>query len=190
MTRRLQHYDVPEWRPMMIVAAFGALIILGGLVCQIIMFYVSIRDREKLRDLIGDPWDGRSLEWATASPPPVYNFAVLPNVATTNPIGTPSSAIGATASSTAEPDYVDIEMPRNSPTGVVAAFFATVMGFALIWQIWWLVGVAFVGAYATFVVFAWRDRDEQTIPAEVVAARRPRQSRRARSTALRSYAPR
>ena len=43
------------------------------------------------------------------------------------------------------------------------------MGFALIWHIWWLVVVAFLGAFATFVVFAWRDRTEDLIPADEVA---------------------
>jgi cytochrome o ubiquinol oxidase subunit 1 len=60
-------------------------------------------------------------------------------------------------------------MPKNSPTGFVTAFFVTVMGFSLIWHIWWLVGAAFVGAYATFVVFAWRDEEDYKIPAEEVA---------------------
>jgi cytochrome o ubiquinol oxidase subunit 1 len=68
-----------------------------------------------------------------------------------------------------EPAYGEIEMPMNSPTGFVCAFFATFMGFALIWHIWWMVAVAAVGAYATFVVFAWRDRDDDIIPAEEVA---------------------
>ena len=68
-----------------------------------------------------------------------------------------------------EPDYADIEMPRNSPTGFVCAFFATVMGFALIWHIWWMVAAGFVGAFATFVAFAWRDHDEYVIPAAEVA---------------------
>jgi cytochrome o ubiquinol oxidase subunit 1 len=68
-----------------------------------------------------------------------------------------------------EPAYQDIEMPRNSPTGFVCAFFATVMGFALIWQIWWMVIAGFLGAFATFVVFAWRDHDEYEIPADEVA---------------------
>ena len=81
MTRRMQHYDVPEWRPWMIIAGDRrVLIALAGVVCQIVKLYVSIRDRERLRDPIGDPWDGRSLEWATASPPPAFNFAVLPQV--------------------------------------------------------------------------------------------------------------
>ena len=70
---------------------------------------------------------------------------------------------------TKEVDYQPIEMPRNSPTGFVCAFFATFMGFALIWHIWWMVIVALIGAYATFVVFAWRDHDEYEIPTEEVA---------------------
>jgi cytochrome o ubiquinol oxidase subunit 1 len=69
------------------------------------------------------------------------------------------------------PEYQDIEMPRNSPTGFVCAFFATIMGFALIWHIWWMVILGGLGAFATFVVFAWRDHDEYIIPAGEVAAR-------------------
>ena len=80
MTRRMQHYDVPEWRPWLIVAACGAALIMCGIAFQIIQLVVSIRQREQLRDETGDPWDGRSLEWATASPPPAFNFAVLPTV--------------------------------------------------------------------------------------------------------------
>ena len=74
-------------------------------------------------------------------------------------------------------------MPRNSPTGFMCAFFASFMGFALIWHIWWIVGLGLLGAYATFVVFAWRDREEDTIPADEVA-RIDRANRAARSAAL------
>ena len=64
--------------------------------------------------------------------------------------------------------YEDIELPRNSPTGFICAFFATIIGFALIWHIWWLAGLGFVGAYVTFVVFAWRDRVEEVMTAAEV----------------------
>ncbi|MEO8936141.1 MAG: cbb3-type cytochrome c oxidase subunit I, partial [Burkholderiaceae bacterium] len=80
MTRRMQHYDVPEWRPWLLVAAAGALLITTGIALQIWQLVYSIRHREALRDVTGDLWDGRSLEWATPSPPPLFNFAVLPNV--------------------------------------------------------------------------------------------------------------
>jgi len=189
MTRRMQHYDVPEWRPWILISGFGALLVLTGIICQIIQLVVSIRERESLRDLVGDPWDGRTLEWATSSPPPAYNFAVLPEVDEEETYWTVKQAAARRAALREAPEYVDIEMPRNSPTGFVVAFFATIMGFSLIWQIWWLVAVAFVGSYATFVVFAWRDHDEHTIPANEVA-RLDTANREARALALKSYAPR
>jgi cytochrome o ubiquinol oxidase subunit 1 len=80
MTRRMQHYDVAAWRPWLLIAAGGAVIILAGIILQILQLAVSIRRREELRDETGDPWNGRSLEWATSSPPPAFNFAVLPHV--------------------------------------------------------------------------------------------------------------
>ena len=82
MTRRLQHIADPSWRPLLLVAEAGAVIIFLGILCQIVQIYVSIRTRESRRDLTGDPWNGRTLEWATSSPPPAYNFAVLPRVET------------------------------------------------------------------------------------------------------------
>ncbi len=167
MTRRMQHYDVAEWRPWLLLAGVGAVVILIGIIFQIAQLVVSIRDRDELRDYTGDPWDGRSLEWATASPPPVFNFAVLPIV--TGPDAYWTMKAEAKEGAVQPPDYQPIEMPRNSPTGFVCAFFATLMGFALIWQIWWMVIAGLLGAFATFVVFAWRDHDEYEIPAAEVA---------------------
>jgi cytochrome o ubiquinol oxidase subunit 1 len=169
MTRRMQHYDVPEWRPWLILAGFGALMILSAIICQIIQLATSIRDRDALRDVTGDPWDGRSLEWATASPPPVFNFAISPDVTGEDAYWLMKAHARDQGLKPAEPAYRDIEMPRNSPTGFVCAFFATIMGFALIWHIWWMVILGGIGAFATFVAFAWRDHDEYVIPAAEVA---------------------
>jgi cytochrome o ubiquinol oxidase subunit 1 len=177
MTRRMQHYDVPQWHPWLVVAAVGAVLIAIGIALQVAQLAVSIRHRAALRDTTGDPWNGRSLEWSTASPPPFFNFAVLPDVQGEEAHWAlkRERTQGAAA---AEPDYRDIHMPRNSATGFVCAFFATVMGFALIWHIWWLVSAGFVCAYATFVVLAWRDVHEDTIAADVIAAQ-DREHRRA-----------
>jgi cytochrome o ubiquinol oxidase subunit 1 len=169
MTRRMQHYDVPGWRPWLLVAGVGALLILCGIICQIVQLVVSIRRRESLRDVTGDPWDGRSLEWSTASPPPHYNFAVLPNVEGEDAYWAIKDAARDPAHAAGTADYEAIEMPRNSPTGVVCAFFATVMGFALIWHIWWMAILGLLGAWATFVVFAWRDHSEDEISVDRVA---------------------
>jgi cytochrome o ubiquinol oxidase subunit 1 len=170
MTRRMQHYDRPEWHPWMLVAALGALIILCGIALQVAQLTISIRSRERRREPTGDPWDGRSLEWATPSPPPTFNFAVLPTVTNEEPYWTvKQQAREQRRLVTPEPHYESIEMPRNSPVGFVTAFFAFVTGFSLIWHIWWLVVLGLVCAYATFVVFAWRDRAEYIIPADEVA---------------------
>ena len=168
MTRRMQHYDVPAWRPWLIVAACGAALIMCGIAFQIVQLVVSIRQREQLRDETGDPWDGCSLEWATASPPPAFNFAFLPEVSGEDAWWDFKHRANGQRTPDETPRYRDIEIPRNSPTGFVCAFFATMMGFALIWHIWWMVAAGAVGAFATFVVFAWRDHDEDVIPARDV----------------------
>ena len=183
MTRRMQHYDVAAWHPWLLIAAGGAVIIFIGIILQIAQLVVSIRRREQLRDETGDPWNGRSLEWATPSPPPAFNFAVLPRIESEDAYWGMKQRALQQARLSEEPAYAEIEMPRNSPTGFICAFFATIMGFALIWHIWWMVGLAAVGAYATFVVFAWRDVDEYIIPAETVA-RIDRANRSVRSAAL------
>ena len=66
-------------------------------------------------------------------------------------------------------DYAPIEMPKNSATGFVTAFFAVVTGFALIWHIWWMVALGAFGAFVTMLVFAFREQEEIEIPAEEVA---------------------
>ncbi len=187
MTRRLQHYDVAAWRPWMLVAVLGVLILLAGAVCQVAQLVVSILHRDELRDEIGDPWNGRSLEWATSSPPPPFNFAVLPNVHGEEPYWEIKRRAIESAHLTPEPEYEDIEMPRNSPTGVITAFFATMTGFAAIWHIWWMVVLGIVAAYVVFVWFAWRDVDEYVIPAAEVA-RLDRERRGARQAWLDAHA--
>jgi cytochrome o ubiquinol oxidase subunit 1 len=189
MTRRMQHYDRPEWHPWMLVAVVGALIILLGIALQVVQLTISIRSRDKRREPTGDPWDGRSLEWSTSSPPPVFNFAVLPTVTDDEPYwSVKQQAREQKRLITLEPHYEPIEMPRNSPVGFVTAFFATFTGFALIWHIWWLVVLGLLCAYATFVAFAWRDVAEFEIPAEEVA-RIDRANRQARADSLRELGP-
>jgi cytochrome o ubiquinol oxidase subunit 1 len=183
MTRRMQHYDVPEWHPWLLVAATGVAVILAGIGLQIAQLVVSFRHREQLRDTTGDPWNGRSLEWSTSSPPPAFNFAVLPRIEESDAYWETKQRALRQHVLVDEPAYADIELPRNSATGFVCAFFATFLGFALIWHIWWLAAVSFLGAFATFVAFAWRDRTEYRVSAEEVA-RIDRENRSARRAAL------
>jgi cytochrome o ubiquinol oxidase subunit I len=183
MTRRMQHYDVPEWHPWLLLAAAGAAVILAGIGLQIAQLVVSFRHREQLRDTTGDPWNGRSLEWSTSSPPPAFNFAVLPRIEEGDAYWETKQRALRQHMLAEEPAYADIKLPRNSATGFVCAFFATFLGFALIWHIWWLAAVSFLGAFATFVAFAWRDRTEYRVSADEVA-RIDRENRSARRAAL------
>jgi cytochrome o ubiquinol oxidase subunit 1 len=170
MTRRMQHYDNPAWQPWLLVAALGAVVILAGIICQIVQLVVSIRNREQYRDLTGDPWNGRTLEWSTASPPPAWNFAVLPRVGGRDAYWHAKQRARTTQADTAAPpEYEPIEMPKNSATGVITAFFAVVTGFALIWHIWWMAALGVLGAFVVLLVFAFRDVGEVEVPARQIA---------------------
>ena len=136
MPRRMEQYNDPSWQPWLIAASMGAVLILIGIACLVIQLAVSIRDRRKLADVTGDPYDGRTLEWATSSPPPPYNFAVLPEVRDREPLVDMKERGVVYQPPRA---YEDIEMPKNSAVGVVLGGLAFVLGFAMVWQIWWLV---------------------------------------------------
>jgi len=188
MTRRMQHYDVPQWQPWLQVAALGALLIAIGIALQVAQLVWSVRHREALRDRTGDPWNGRSLEWSVPSPPPSFNFAVLPEVHELDAYWALKQQAIARGSLPPQTDCVDIHMPRNSPVGFICAFFASVIGFALIWHIWWLALAGLACAYFTFVVFAWRDEHEAPVAAATVA-RIDEANRSARRDALAHLRP-
>jgi cytochrome o ubiquinol oxidase subunit 1 len=169
-TRRMQHYDNVEWQPLMLVAMGGALLILTGILLVIVQLAVSIRNRAALADRTGDPWQGRTLEWSTASPPPPWNFAVLPQVQGTDAYWAMKEAGRATTQPAAQPRYEPIEVPRNTPVGVFIAFFAVIAGFSLIWHIWWLAIIGLLGMAGAGLVHAWSLEREEIIPADEIAA--------------------
>jgi cytochrome o ubiquinol oxidase subunit 1 len=182
-TRRMQHINDPTWQPWLNVALLGAVIIGIGIVLTVVQLLYSIKTRDQRRDVTGDPWDGRTLEWLTLSPPPHYNFAVLPDVHGEEAYWMRKQTAIKQDALIKEPDYKPIEMPLNTPTGVIVAFFATVCGFAVIWYIWWLAILGLVGAFAALVWYAWRDEHEHVIPIEEVRAN-ARERRRIRKQYL------
>ena len=173
-TRRMQHYADPSWQPYMVVAFAGAALIFLGINLTIVQFAWSIYKRKELA--VGpDPWNARTLEWSTASPPPAWNFAIEPTVhgidafwemkkAAANP------GSGNRYESAGKPQYQSIHMPKSSGVGFVAAFFAVILGFSLIWHIWWLALIGVACSIGVLLYQAWdMDRDSD-IPAETVEA--------------------
>jgi len=173
-TRRMQHYADPTWQPFMVAALVGAVVILVGIILTIVQLVVSIRTREQRRDLTGDPWNGRTLEWSISSPPPAWNFAVLPTVSGLDAFWSikRNAAIPA-KQSPLEP----LRVPTHSPLGILVSFFAVILGFSLIWHIWWLAFVGLAGAVAVCLRHAWRiDLEDLVSVAEMAAHERKHQT--------------
>ncbi|WP_238891669.1 cytochrome o ubiquinol oxidase subunit I [Achromobacter insuavis] len=165
MTRRLNHYDNPEWQPYLLVALAGAALIMLGIWFLLQQVFVSVRQRKQNQDITGDPWDGRTLEWAISSPAPFYNFAHVPHVDELDQFWEDKQN-GKAYKRPAK--YEDIHMPKNTAAGVFIGAFGLVMCFALIWHIWWLSIVGFVGMIGSFIVRAY-DRDvDYWVPAAEV----------------------
>ena len=165
MTRRLSQQIDPQFHPMLMVAAGGAVLIACGIASQLIQFYVSIRDREQNRDLTGDPWGGRTLEWATSSPPPFYNFAIVPVVHERDAFWEMKEKGDAYKKPAG---YEEIHMPKNSGAGIVIAAFATVFGFAMIWHIWWMAIVGFAGIVISWIVKSFDEDVDYYVPVREV----------------------
>ncbi|PSJ44387.1 cytochrome o ubiquinol oxidase subunit I [Zobellella endophytica] len=165
MTRRLNHSDNPDWNLWLYLAAAGALVILAGILLQFVQLYVSIRDRAQHPDRTGDPWNGHTLEWSTASPPQFYNFAVLPRVRDIDAF-TDMKERGEAYSRPRR--YAPVHMPKNTAAGVLMAAAVTAAGFGAIWHIWWLVLAALAGTFAVFLCRAYdNDTDYYVQPEEV-----------------------
>jgi cytochrome o ubiquinol oxidase subunit 1 len=165
MPRRMEHYANTAWQPYLVIAAAGTGVILIGILFQMIQLAVSIRRRHANRDLTGDPWGGRTLEWATSSPPAVYNFATLPVVSDVDAFADMKE--GGIAYRQAD-RYHDIRMPKNSGKGFVIGLLAFVFGFAMVWYIWWLAVFSFLGMLFTMIARASDDDTEYTIRASEI----------------------
>jgi len=151
---------------------FIALLILAGLAFLVVQLVVSIQERQQALDLSGDPWNGRTLEWLTASPPAPYNFAVLPQVRDIDAF----YEMKARGVAYRRPDrYHDIYMPKNTSAGVILGVLAGLLGFAMIWYIWWVAIAVAVGMWAVIIARAYDDDAEYCLPAgevEKIEARR------------------
>ncbi len=164
-TRRLDSYDASlGWQSLFIVAGIGVAIIAVGVLFQVAQIVWSIVKRGANRDVTGDPWDGRTLEWSLSSPPPVYNFAVIPTVHDRDAFWDAKQQ-----GHIAAPQYTDIALPKNSPLGIFIGVAAGLIGFGLIWHIWWLALLGLVAVITVLIYRLCQEDTEEIIPAAVVA---------------------
>ncbi|MDR9772848.1 cytochrome o ubiquinol oxidase subunit I [Rhizobium hidalgonense] len=166
VTRRMSQFEDPSLQIWFIIAAFGVGLIALGIVAFLIQIAVSFMKREELRDDSGDPWDGRTLEWSTASPPPDYNFAFTPVVHDHD------SWYDMKNRGYARPleGFRPIHMPKNTGTGAILSAISVALAFGLIWYMWWLVVVSFVGLLVVAIGHTFNYRRDFHIPAEEVTA--------------------
>lgn len=165
-TRRMDHYDASTgWQPLFIVAAFGAFLIVCGMACQAIQLWVTLKHKERYKMEAKDPWNGRTLEWALPSPPNPYNFAKIPHVHDRDAFWEAKQKGGALSASGS---YKPILMPKNSPLGLYIGIGCFLLGFALIWHIWWLSCVSILLILICTVVRLMQEHTEYTISAKEV----------------------
>ncbi|WP_395825495.1 cytochrome o ubiquinol oxidase subunit I [Collimonas sp.] len=164
VTRRMSHFEDTSLQIWFIIAAFGAVLIALGIASFVIQLIVSFRRRHQLRDTTGDPWGGRTLEWSTSSPPPDYNFAFTPQVHD-NDAWTDMKNNNYVRP---QKGFTEIHMPKNTAAGFVIAGLSAVCGFALIWQMWLLAGLAFVAVVAAVIIHTFNYNRDYHIPADEV----------------------
>ncbi|MBV8683882.1 MAG: cytochrome o ubiquinol oxidase subunit I [Caulobacteraceae bacterium] len=165
VTRRLSHFDDPSLQIWFEIALVGALLILCGIAAFLIQIAVSIRNREQLRDVTGDCWDARTLEWSIPSPPPAYNFAFTP-VVYARDAWSDMKARGAERPTSG---FLPIHLPKNTAAGVLIAACSAACAFGLIWQIWWLVAIGLLAAIGIAIANGFNRDREFTVPAVEVA---------------------
>jgi len=160
-TRRLDHYTNPSWQPLFMTSVIGFIVIVAGALMQLVQIAVSIKQRKQNRDTTGDPWDGRTLEWATSSPPPFYNFAIIPQVKSRDAFWEMKSRFAKASRERGKGNivYQDIILPKNTAMGIYVAGFALFFGFAMVWHMWLF---ALIGMLGIIVCVILRTFDEHT----------------------------
>ncbi len=166
VTRRMSHFEDPSLQIWFQIAACGAVLIALGIACFFVQIGVSIWKRKELADVTGDPWDGRTLEWSTSSPPPNYNFAFTPVVHEQD------AWFDMKMHGYKRPleGFIAIHMPKNTGAGFIIAAISGVIGFALIWHMWLVAGLSFIALLAAVIIHTFNYKRDYHIPAEEVIA--------------------
>ncbi len=164
VTRRMSQFDDPSLQIWFIIAAFGAVLIAIGIGCFLIQLAVSFMKREELRDVTGDPWNGRTLEWSTSSPPPAYNFAFTPIVYDHDAWWDMKNRGYVRPTE----GFIPIHMPKNTGTGIILGVLSIGFAFGMIWYMWWLAAITFVAMIVITIGHTFNYKRDYHIPADEV----------------------
>ncbi|MGV2051761.1 cytochrome o ubiquinol oxidase subunit I [Agrobacterium sp. 22-209-1] len=165
ITRRLSQFEDNSLQIWFVIAAFGAFLIALGIASFIIQLIVSYLKRDQLRDVTGDPYNGRTLEWSTSSPPPAYNFAFTPVIHDVDAW----ADMKKRGYSRPQEGFIPIHMPKNTGAGVIISAISVVLGFALVWHIWWLAALSMLAIIAVSIAHTFNYNREYYIPASDVS---------------------
>ncbi|CUX27848.1 MULTISPECIES: cytochrome o ubiquinol oxidase subunit I [Agrobacterium] len=165
ITRRVSQFEDNSLQIWFVIAAFGAFLIALGIAAFIIQLIVSYLKRDQLRDVTGDPFNGRTLEWSTSSPPPQYNFAFTPVIHDVDAW----HDMKKRGYSRPLEGFIPIHMPKNTGAGVIISAISVVLGFALVWHIWWLAALSFIGVIAVSIAHTFNYNRDYYIPASDVS---------------------
>jgi cytochrome c oxidase subunit 1/cytochrome c oxidase subunit I+III len=172
MPRRVYTYaDGMGWDWLNLITTLGSFVFAIG----VLLFVVNVVVSYRRGHIAGDnPWDAPTLEWATPSPPPPYNFVVIPTVASRHPLwedrlgesktqeSHPHAGLvldhGREAVGTdpvdAEPDII-LKMPSDSLAPLVLSIAATFVFVGLVAHWWWLAAIAAVVTGAAIIGWLW-----------------------------------
>lgn len=163
-TRRLNYYSVSDWQPLFIVASIGAVIVFIGFGLQVLQLMHAFFHRKEHLDVTGDPWNGRTLEWSTTSPPPIYNFAEIPEVHSRDPFWISKHAEDKKIIEV----YHDIHMPKNSGMGFYIGFLSFLFSFGLIWYMYWLAIISAIGMLFCVIIRLYQKEIDYHILADEI----------------------
>lgn len=166
MTRRLSQNIDSEFHIPLSIAAFGTMLITLGIICQVIQLLISIKNKNKYQDITGDPWNGRTLEWSIKSPPPLYNFAIIPNAY--NVRDTFWFIKKNKNKKNSQISYNPIHMPKNTSSGIFISIFSLIFGFAMVWHIWWMSIFGILGIIITWICDSFQKNKDYYIPVKAI----------------------
>ncbi|CDZ16346.1 Ubiquinol oxidase subunit 1 [Candidatus Johnevansia muelleri] len=161
MTRRINYYDNSDWNIFLVIAAIGSLIIFLGIIFQFLQIFYSIFSKNKKWDITGDPWNGRTLEWSVSSPAPFYNFSIIPTVTDRDAFWDMKEK-----GYNIPKNYKTFNMPKSTASGFIISLFSLIVGFSLVWHIWWLVITSTLGIIITYIIHIFNDDTEYSLNAE------------------------